>query len=301
MATSLLRSKSAGAFVFAVSIAVAVICGLLYWHEQPPMQLLSGLAYPAAELAGVMLATAAVVGIALWKIADWGIHGESNTVLQTEFNFDAGRLRNTLHQDLGQRIAQTVAAAQKGTLAEPLSTAVEKIVADWNGEPKLFDVVKYDLDLLNNRINSEYSGVSEKVGWLVTSQAFLVTGFMALLNNTAIGGVERFLLLLGIAAIGLSGSISLSVGIFFGHAWCEFMKATREAVEKEAYEKFHIPRTGVPVQYGAHRYGHFATKFLASMAVAGWITIAALVMTDKLEVVHPPPAATQTQGPPPSR
>jgi hypothetical protein len=247
-------------------LVAALACFEFYRNGLPRLQLLPAYAAPTALLAGMTVVVAWAIGLLFSVIAEHDIHGDEDDVKSTEFDF-----------------------------REPPADMIGV-----PGKPSLFDVLKYELDLLNNRINSEYQSVSEKVGWLVTSQAFLVAGFVTLLNNTVIRDVARFEMMLGIAAIGFSGSIALSAGIFYGHAWCEYMKRTRQVIEKRAYEAYGVPRTGVPASYGAHRRGHFVTKLLPSIAIAAWLTIIVMIVLGRLapDPDRLAPPATQQQAAP---
>jgi hypothetical protein len=160
---------------------------------------------------------------------------------------------------------------------------------------KEFETLRYILDALNTRINNEYTMIGARTGWLITGTAFLVTAFVTLLNNETLSEVEKFTVLLGVAGVGLAGACGLAIGIFFGHACYKALKEVRAKVEITAFEKFGIPKMGVPVGFRAHRWGHHATRLIPSFSIAIWVTLIVMLIFDVNHPLYKKPGATDVR------
>ncbi len=138
-------------------------------------------------------------------------------------------------------------------------------------KPKRYEVVTYGLTALNNRIITEYSTVSERTGWLLVSQSFLMSAFATMANNITLCEQNRILVLNAIAFSGLGIAVLLGSGIALTHRNCERLKVHRAKMELFA-SAYAIPPTGVAKTHPVHFLGHLATRALPSLAVAIWAT-----------------------------
>jgi hypothetical protein len=142
-----------------------------------------------------------------------------------------------------------------------------------------FDRIKFLLDRTQCRINDEYAHVSSRTGWLLTSQAFLLTGFVATVNADRIGALPKHWIAFVFCVTGAVFSFVLALGLFYGFSIIDKLKRQRAEIEKVAHAEFGIPSTGVNEGRYAHVSGHAASKFVPTYAYLAWVILAILVAT----------------------
>lgn len=226
--------------------------------------------------------------------------------------------RHVLEQQLGSLMPE---AASATALDEAVVTRVEDYLhsARTNGTPatraeivslmartlgipvvsnaaeigQYYDRINAVLDNLQKRIESEYDDTHTRTGWLMTSQAILLSSFVALVNLDKLEGLFRDSLLIALAALGALVAVVLSFAIFHGHALIVSLKVAREDVEKITADEYGLPRMGVQSGSPVHLYGHLATKVLPSVAFVGWSILLGTSMFQKTLLRTTPAAGAQ--------
>jgi hypothetical protein len=139
-----------------------------------------------------------------------------------------------------------------------------------NGNANEYERLLGALNLLNGRIGAEYDTASERIGWMLVSQSFLVAALVTVANNSIIDVESRKLVLHAVIVLGTAIAALIGIGIALTQRHCELMKKDRQAIEVEAAH-LGIPPTGIPRTHPVHVFGHFTTRALPCVALAGWV------------------------------
>lgn len=137
----------------------------------------------------------------------------------------------------------------------------------------LFDRLTHAVDHMQSRIDGEFSAIASRVGWVLTSQAFLLGAFASIVNAERIAPVTQFWLAVGVAFTGAVISFVLSLASNFGHALVERLKKARDDLEALLHEHFGIRRCGVPLGAAVHILGHSATRYVPGFLYVAWVTL----------------------------
>jgi hypothetical protein len=167
---------------------------------------------------------------------------------------------------------------------------------DSEGFKRLTQVV----DKLQSRIGEEYSDIHSRIGWLVTGQAFLLTGFVTVVNSERMTAGSKQWLTIGIGLAAAAIAFVLALSIFYGTALVEALKVPRDAAEDLAEQIFNVPKTGVRADSSVHRFGHYATRYIPCLAYVVWVALTVLAIREAfgqtaasgITLMFPPVATT---------
>lgn len=157
----------------------------------------------------------------------------------------------------------------------------------WTNREEKFKRLTYVLDRLQSRIGDEYTDVASRTGWLVAGQAFLLTGFVTVLNAELLSVQAKHWLSIGVGLTGAAISFVLALSILFGHALIDALKTPRDEAEKLAAAEFGVTIAGVAIDKPAHKFGHYATRYIPCLAYVAWVGLTLLASKGQLEVVAP--------------
>lgn len=155
---------------------------------------------------------------------------------------------------------------------------IDKIKSKTNDNGELYNRLIDILDRLQSRIDKEYEDIHARTGWLLAAQGILLNAFVQVLNAERLENTTRDLLSVGVAGGGVVISFVLSLAVSYGHVLIETLKKARGQAEAETW-KYGVPRTGVQVGAGAHKFGHFASRILPSAALVSWIVLSILAFS----------------------
>jgi hypothetical protein len=148
---------------------------------------------------------------------------------------------------------------------------------------RLFDWYKHVIKHLQDRIDGEYTDVASRVGWLMTSQAFLLGAFVAVLSSAQLSDSTKYWFATGVAFAGAVTAFVLAVATMFGHALIENLKRPRDEAEQVAQQTYGLPPAGVPWNSAPHQIGHSATRYLPCFAYVAWVSLTLLAVTSHFD------------------
>ena len=159
----------------------------------------------------------------------------------------------------------------------------------------LFTRLTYAVDHMQGRIDGEFSAIASRVAWVLASQAFLLSAFVAIVNAERVAPVTQFWLAVGVAFTAAVISFVLSLASMFGHALILGMKEARDKLEALLHKHFGIRRGGVPVGAAVHILGHSATRYVPCVLYVAWIILTVAALSNVFVVEAGP--RTVLQGP----
>lgn len=288
-AASRLLAKAYGGLASLISLFIVVAIGLAALYAPK--------VYGDADLFWVVVLLSVLFCLGLW----WSSKLNAEAGGSADHKFDETRFNETqqneaalvlLIDQLGKAQISAVAAnaaaicskfeqlREAGALQSPadIVNVVLNKLGVTKGEPKqYYERIVAILERLQARIGEEYTDTHTRTGWLMTAQAFLLTGFVTVLNAENVSDSIRNGFKVTIPVLGALVAMVLSFAIFHGHALIDVLKRTRLDVEAITRKKYAIPATGVTTRSRVHLYGHLATKALPSAAFVGWIVLLGVV------------------------
>jgi len=203
------------------------------------------------------------------------------------------------------RLTRTAVAGETG---ESPYTFSKKLLPDPHDadDDEGFKRLTQVVDKLQSRIGEEYSDIHSRIGWLVAGQAFLLTGFVTVVNAERMSAGSKQWLTIGIGLAGAAISFVLALSIFYATALVEALKVPRDAAEDLAEEVFNVPRTGVRADTGVHKFGHYATRYIPCLAYVVWVALTVLAIratfgqatASAMTLMFPPVATAAPPGGP---
>lgn len=149
------------------------------------------------------------------------------------------------------------------------------VTSDHNRE----DNLNRRLTRLDAQIKVEYDLIGHRVGWLLTSNAFLFAAFVVALNNVNLDNASlpsiRFVYVLSfwIPIIGLASSALVTFAVFAANSVIKRLKLLRDRTEADAARQCSFEVVGIGAGSWPHRIGNGPPCLLPPLLAIVWATM----------------------------